>query len=151
MKKIFIYYSLTGNGDLVAQELKNKGWDIRKVETSEPLPKNYILSILVGGYKAMINYEDKLIDFDKNIAEYDEVMIGSPIWNARLSSPINTVLKELDLTNKKISFLLYSGSGKSPKATEFIISKYTEVKIMDLKEPKKNKEELKRLEYIENK
>ena len=31
MNKIFIYYSLSGNGDSVANYLMNKGIDIRKV------------------------------------------------------------------------------------------------------------------------
>lgn len=145
MKKIFIYYSLTGNGDAVAEYLKNKEYNIKKVETSEPLPKNYILSIVAGGYKAMINYEDKLIEFNNNIEEYDEIVIGSPIWNSRLSSPINTVLKMLDLKDKKVSFVLYSGSGKSVKATEMINKEYVNSKIIDLKEPKKNREELEKL------
>lgn len=142
MKKLFIYYSLTGNGDMVAEYLKNKEYDIRKVETKEPLPKNYVLSILAGGYKAMINYEDKLIDFNSDIEEYDEVVIGSPVWNARFSSPINTVLKLLDLSSKKVSFVLYAGSGQAPKAGEKINIKYPKAKVIILKEPLKNKEEL---------
>lgn len=146
MEKIFIYYSLTGNGDEVAEYLKNNGYNIRKVETKEPLPKNNILRILAGGYKAMINYEDELNNFDKNIEQYDEVIIGSPIWNGRLASPINTVLKKLDLKNKKVSFILYSGSGKAPKAKEKIRQKYSNSKIIDLHEPKKKKEELKIIE-----
>lgn len=32
MKKLFIYYSLTGNGDEVAKTLKEKGYEIRKVK-----------------------------------------------------------------------------------------------------------------------
>ena len=46
MKKIFIYYSLTGNGDEVANYFKHKKYDVRKVITSEELPKNNILRIL---------------------------------------------------------------------------------------------------------
>ena len=145
MKKIFIYYSLTGNGDMVADYLKDKKYDIRKVITSELLPNNFILRILVGGYKAMINYNDKLIDFNNNITDYDEIIIGSPIWNSRLSSPINTVLNELKLNGQKISFILYSGSGKSIKATEMINNKYKDVDIIDIKEPIKNKDELNKL------
>lgn len=145
MKKIFIYYSLTGNGDEVANYLKSKDYDIRKVQTNEPLPNNYILRILSGGYKAMINYEDSLIDFDNNIQEYEEVIIGSPIWNDRLSSPINTTLKMLDLQNKKVSFILYSGSGKAKKATDIILQKYNNPKIINLKEPKQNNEELRKI------
>ena len=145
MKKLFIYYSLTGNGDLVAEYLKEKEYDIRKIETKEPLPKNYVLRILAGGYKAMINYEDKLIDFDVNIDEYDKIVIGSPVWNARLSSPINTVLKLLDLKDKKVKFVLYAGSGQTPKAKEYIEKNYSQANMVILKEPLKNKEELEKL------
>lgn len=142
MKKIFIYYSLTGNGDVVADCLKDKGYDIRKVITKEKLPNNFILRILTGGYKAIINYEDKLIDFDDNINNYDEIVIGSPIWNSRLSSPINTVLKRINLDNKKLTFILYSGSKKSNKATEMLKKKYKDSLIINLQEPKNNKDEL---------
>lgn len=145
MKKLFIYYSLTGNGDLVAEYLKEKEYDIRKIETKEPLPKNYVLRILTGGYKAMINYKDKLIDFDVNIDEYDKIVIGSPVWNARLSSPINTVLKLLDLKDKKVKFILYAGSGQAPKAKEYIEKNYSQANMVILKEPLKNKEELEKL------
>lgn len=140
MKKIFIYYSLTGNGDMVANFLSKKNIDIRKVETLEPLPKNYILSIITGGFKASINYKDKLNNFNDDISNYDEIIIGSPIWNSRLSTPINSVLKKLDLSNKKIAFILYSGSGKSPKATQKINNLYKNAKIIDIKEPKNNED-----------
>ena len=145
MKKIFIYYSSTGNGDVVAKKLESLGADIRKVITREPLPKNKILSILTGGFKAAIGYKDKLDNFDANIKEYDEVIIGSPIWNDRLSSPINTVLSKLDLNKKVTKFILYSGSGTNKKARELIYQKYPRANIIDLKEPKKYPEELNKL------
>ncbi len=140
MKKIFIYYSLTGNGLEIANYLKNKNIAIRKVETKEKLPNNKILSILTGGFKAGIGYKDKLDNFDPNISEYDEVIIGSPIWNDRLSSPINTVLDEIDLVGKKLTFILYSGSGKNKKATKKINTRYKDAKIINIKEPKSNKD-----------
>ena len=96
MKKLFIYYSLSGNGDEVANYL-SKSFDIRKVNPKNPLPKLYIFSLLVGGYKAMRNYKDKLDNFDTDISSYDEKLIGSPIWNDRLSSPINSVLDMIDI------------------------------------------------------
>ena len=145
MKKIFIYYSLTGNGDIVAEYLNKKGYDIRKVITKEPLPNNFILRILSGGFKATINHKDKLIDFNNDIKKYDKVVIGSPIWNSKISSPINTVLNNLDLKNKKLDFIFYSGSNKYNKITKYLNKKYPNSKIIHLKEPKKNKEELKRI------
>lgn len=142
MKKIFIYYSLTGNGDTVSNYLKDKGIEVKRIITNEPLPKNFILRIMSGGYKAMIQYKDKLDDFNPDISEYDEVIIGSPIWNSRLSSPINTVLDKLNLDNKKVTFVLYSGSGESKGATKRIKKEYPEAKIIDIKNPLKNKEDM---------
>ena len=148
MRKLFVYYSYSGNGDEVATCLKEKEYEIQKVKTSKPLPKNYALGIIVGGFKAGIHYQDPLVDFYSDVTLYDEIVIGSPIWNARFSSPINTVLEKLNLTNKNLTFVLYSGSGKSPKATQKIHENYPNAKIIDLQEPKKNKEELKKLEEL---
>ena len=138
MKKIFIYYSLTGNGDVVADYLKKKKIDIRKVEDKEELSKNKILRILQGGFLAGINHKTKLINFDSNIDKYKEIIIGSPIWNGRLSCPINTVIDKLDLSNKKITFILYSGSGKAPKTDKKLKSLYKNINIIHIKEPKNN-------------
>lgn len=142
MKGIFIYYSLSGNGDIVAGFFKDQGYDIRKVETLRKMPKSFILQILSGGFKASIEYKEKLKDFDSNIDAYDKIVIGSPIWNDRLSSPINTVINMLDLSKKNVNFVLYSGSGKSNHAREQIAKKEIKANIIDLQEPKKNKGEL---------
>ncbi len=138
MKKIFIYYSLTGNGDVVADYLKKMSITIRKVRAKEELSKNTFLRILQGGFLAGINHHTPLIDFDNNIDEYEEIIIGSPIWNGRLSCPINTVLDKLDLHNKKITFILYSGSGKAPKTDIKLKNNYKDINIIHIKEPKKN-------------
>ena len=142
MKKLFIYYSLSGNGDVVADYLKDEGCDIRKVIMKDRMPKSYFGQILTGGFLAGINHKAKLDNFDNDISEYDEIIIGSPIWNGRLSCPINTVLEEIKLDNKKVMFILYSGSGTAPKAEKKLKDRYENVDIIMLKEPKKNKDEL---------
>ena len=135
MKKIFIYYSHSGNGDKVASILMKKGIDIRKVIAKE-LPKGKFGSIMTGGFLATINHKTKLIDFNNDISSYDHIIIGSPIWNSRLSCPINTVLSKLDLTNKDLTFILYSASGKDNKAMEKINKLYPKANIINLCEPK---------------
>ena len=116
MKKLFIYYSYTGNGEVVKQKMQEKGYDIRKVETLKNLPKSFFFAMMAGGFQAGIKKKAKLKEFDFDISEYDEIVIGSPIWNGRFSSPINTVLSQLDLSNKKVTFVFYSGSGEGKKA-----------------------------------
>ena len=142
MKKIFIYYSLSGNGDVVSQYLKKKNIDIRKVVMKKKMPKSFISKILIGGFLAGINHKSKLTGFDNNISDYDEIIIGSPIWNGRIACPINTVLDNINIDNKKITFILYSGSGEAPKAEKMIKEKYINSNIIMLKEPKKNKEDM---------
>ena len=144
MKKLFIYYSLTGNGDVIADLLKEKGYEIRKVIPKDSLPKNFFLSMMIGGFKAFINMKDELIDFNSDIADYDKIVIGSPVWNDRISSPINTVLSKLEINNKDLSFVLYSASGKASRASEKI-RKYNDADIVVLKSPKDNKEELNKI------
>ena len=137
MNKIFIYYSHSGNGDKVANYLMTKGIDIRKV-IAKDLPKGKFGSIMTGGFLATINHKTKLIDFNSDINSYDHVIIGTPIWNSRLSCPINTVLSKLDLTNKKLTFILYSATGNDNKAMKKIKKLYPNANIINIKEPNKN-------------
>ena len=142
MKKVFIYYSHTGNGDFVADILKEKEFEIRKIDTEKKvLPNPFFFKMIVGGFKATIGSSPKLSEYVKNIEDFDEVYIGSPIWNARFATPTNTLLKELNLEGKKITFVLYSGSGTSKGATKKISKLYPEARIINLKEPLKYKEE----------
>ena len=144
IKKLFIYYSLTGNGDLVAKKLDKK-CNIRKIKVKKELPESFALKMIIGGFKAVINYKEKLIDFDNNINNYDEIIIGTPIWNDRISTPVATVLRKLKLNNKKLTFILYSGGGETNDAREYINKRYKDAKIIELKEPKKYKNELDKL------
>ena len=144
MKKIFIYYSKTGNGDVVKEYYENNGYDIRKIETKRNLPKSFFWQMMIGGMLAGFNHKAKLKDFNYDIKDYDEVVIGSPIWNGKFACPINTLLSKLDLNNKKLTFVLYSGGGSAPKAIKKINKKY-DAKIIELKEPKKYPDNLKKL------
>ena len=140
MKKIFIYYSLSGNGDKVANYFNKI--TIRKVVPKKSLPNNMLFRILIGGFLAGIGYKDELVNFDSDIREYDHVIIGSPIWNGRLSTPVNALLDKIDLHGKKVTFVLYSGSGAASKADKFIHTKYPKASIIHLQEPKKNEAEI---------
>ena len=148
MTKLFIYYSLTGNGDLVAEKMKEKGYEIRKVIEKKKMPKKFFFMIMAGGFRAGINAKGKLIDYDNNVEKYDEIVIGSSIWNARLTPAINTVLRDTNLEGKKLTFLLYSGSGDAKKAVKKINKLYSEANIILLKEPKKYESELDKLKAL---
>lgn len=146
MAKLFIYYSRTGNGDVVANKFKELGFELRKVETKYKLSNNLFLACMKGGFHASIGKKPKLINYDNNINDFEEVYIGSPIWNGRIACPINSVLKNTNLENKKMTFVFYSGSGEGKNALKYVNKHYPNANVIILKEPKKYSEELEKIE-----
>ena len=145
MKKLFLYYTHTGNGDVVAEVFKKKGYEIRKFDTVKKLPKSFFWSMMVGGFQAATNKKAKLLPFDQDISAYEEVVIGSPIWNAKFTPALNALLATLDFSSKKLSFVFYSGSGEGKKAVERLEKEYPNASYVFLKSPKEHPEELKKL------
>ena len=146
MKKLFIYFSLTGNGDLVANRLKENGFEIRKLEMKKPLPKSFFWRVMTGGFLAGLAIKSKLKEYDHNIEAYDEIIIGSPIWNGRFSSPLNRLLKDIDFKDKNIKFIFTAGSSEGKHALKKANKLYPNAECVFLKEPKKYNEELKKIE-----
>jgi flavodoxin len=140
MKSVFVYYSLTGNGDYVASLLKNQGVDSIKLETKRPFPKNIILQMIVGGGEALFHKKAKLKISDFDLSSYDEVILGTPIWDGRPAPAMNTFLEHNPLAGKTIVLVSYSGSGDARKC-EKNLSKLFPIKAsVSLKEPSTNKE-----------
>ena len=145
MKKLFIYYSHSGSGEVVASIFKEKGYELRRVYERKKMPKSFFMQMMVGGFRARTNQTAKLVDYDANVQDYDEIVIGSPIWNWRTPPATNAVLKETDLSNKKVTFVFYSGSGEGAKAKEKVEKLFPTSNIIFLQEPKKNPGELEKL------
>ncbi|MBQ1821469.1 MAG: NAD(P)H-dependent oxidoreductase [Clostridia bacterium] len=148
MSKLLIYYSLSGNGDSVAESLKANGYETRRVEPAKNPPKAFFFQILQCGFNAGRRYCEPLKNYDVDVSAYDGIVIGSPVWNGRLSCPINTVLRDTDLKGKKVTFVLYSGSGEAKKAEEQIHAILPDAAVIHVKEPKKNPEMLGRLSAL---
>ena len=145
MSKLFIYYSNTGNGDIVAYKMESLGYDVRKVMPKKELPKSFFFKVMTGGFLVGLNVKSKLVDYDNNVSEYEEIVIGSPIWNDRLSTPINSVLDKTDLNGKNVRFILYAGSGTAKKVFKQLEKVSINPDVTFLKEPKKYPDELEKL------
>ncbi len=142
MNKLFLYYSRTGNGDLVASFLKEKGYETYKVRPKHNLPKSFFWGTLFGGMLSGLNRKAPLKDFSINLNDYDEIIVGSPTWNGKFSTPINTVLKKLKGYEGKLYFVMYAGGGEAKSAPKKINKLFGDKPLIVLKEPKKYKEQL---------
>ena len=116
--KYFVYFSASGNGDFIADLLKEKGYEIVKVETLKPFGKVNFFRILKYGFRAGAQKKEKIKEINLELNGEDEVVIGSPIWNDRLSTPINTVLSQIDFNKEATKFVVYPAGDKAIKVVD---------------------------------
>lgn len=114
MRKFFVYFTLTGNGKFIASTLEEMGYISVQIEMQKEVKKVGFFTILKFGGRAMFGKKEKLKRYFKDFEEDDQIIIGSPIWNDRLSTPILTLLKEMDFDKEKTKFILYP-AGKGTK------------------------------------
>ena len=120
MSKYFVYYSATGNGDFLAELLKEAGYEPVKVEMVKPMGKVGFFKILHFGGQAMLNKKAKIQEINLSLNNDDQVVIGSPIWNDRLSTPINAVLEKFNFNKETTQFVLYPAGEGTNKSKEQI-------------------------------
>ena len=121
MNKYFVYFSASGNGDFLASELEKKGYKPVKIELVKPIKKVGFFAILKYGGRAMMQKREKIKDISLELQDDDIVIVGSPIWNDRLSTPVLTALDKLALNKETTKFILYpagEGTKKSFKQIE---------------------------------
>lgn len=147
--KYFIYYSASGNGDFLADKLQEKGYQPVKVEMLKPIKKINFFSIMKYGFRAGLQKKEKIKEINIDLKEDDEVIIGSPIWNDRLSTPINAVLSQLALNKETTSFIVYPAGETAKKVVDQLkklgFSKEPIVYPHPLKSPKQFEVALKQL------
>ena len=118
--KYFVYFSWSGNGDYIASFLKERGYEPVKIETLKPLGKVNFFRILKYGFKAMGAKKTPIKEVNLELKEDDLVIIGSPIWNDRLSTPINSVLSQFNFNKENTKFILYPAGEETKKSFEQI-------------------------------
>lgn len=129
MKRIIVYYSLSGNTEEVVKLIaKQLDCEILKIDTVKAMPKSFAARILVGGGQVAMNKipEIKPIDIDLNV--YDEIFIGTPIWNSKGVPAINAFLKDETVCRKVTGLIITSGGGDIAKCVAALESKIPNVK-----------------------
>lgn len=143
--KYFIYFSATGNGDFLAELLKEQGYQPIKIEMVKPIKKVGFFAILRYGGRAMLNKKEKIKDVELELKEDDEVVIGSPIWNDRLSTPVNALLTKIEFNKKTTKFILYpAGEGTKKSLSQIAKLGFTQLPLV-ISYPLKKQEQAKEL------
>jgi len=117
-KALVIYFSLTGRTRMMAKAIaKEIGADLEEVSPLKCYPLRGAWLYMYGGIQSLLGITTPIEPIIADIADYDTLIIGSPIWAGKMAPPLRTFLTQADLTGKKTAFFCTSGGGGS---TEFL-------------------------------
>ena len=121
MKRLVVYYSLSGNTEEAAKKIADTlEADLLKLETVKEMPKSFAAQIIVGGGQVVFNHIPRLKPMDKDVSAYDEIILGSPIWNSKGVPAVNAVLRDRDAAEKVTSLFFLSAGGDTEKGLQAI-------------------------------
>lgn len=113
-KKILVaYFSHNGNTEKVAQLIQSKtGADIFKIETATPYPSVYRETTELAKQEKADNARPALKNKVENMAQYDVVFVGYPIWWYTAPMAVATFADSYDFSGKTV--ITFCTSGGSP-------------------------------------
>ncbi len=113
MKKcLVIYYSQTGATKKVAQEFARLlDADTLRIEAQKPYNGNFDETIARCQEEMAANVLPELLPVNVDLAQYDTIFLGYPIWFGTYAPPVAALVKELDFTGKTIVPFCTFGSG----------------------------------------
>ena len=111
-RQLVLYYSENGTTKAVAEELqKQLGADIEAIEAVEPYSGNFQATIERCNKERESGQMPALKALQSNIADYDTIFLGYPIWFGTFALPIATLVKEQTFEGKTIIPFCSFGSG----------------------------------------
>ena len=90
------------------------GGDLFEIQTVTPYPEDYASMLRVAQEEIDTDARPALAFQVENMADYDVIFIGYPIWHGRMPQAIYSFIEAYDLTGKTvIPFKTHEGSGQS--------------------------------------
>lgn len=112
-KVLVAYFSHTGNTEKVAQFIQaKKGGDLFKIETATPYPGVYREVTEIAKQEKANDARPALKNKVENMAQYDVVFVGFPIWWYTAPMAVASFADSYDFTGKTV--ITFCTSGGSP-------------------------------------
>jgi flavodoxin len=113
MKTIVAYLTRSGNTRVIAGSLQRElGADVFEIRPAKPYPEDYEAHVAQATRERDSGFEPPLAATAENIACYDQIFLGFPIWGETAPPPIRSFLKAHDLRGKTLRpFITHGGYG----------------------------------------
>lgn len=129
-KMLVLYYSLTSNTKTVAQEIATRlHADIEEIALVEPYDTAFQATIDRCKADREKGILPEIKPLKSNIADYDVVFIGYPIWFGTYAPPIASLLDKIDLSGKTVVPFCTFGSGGLESSAKDLAAKQPNAKV----------------------
>jgi len=113
-KPLVVYWSWsdTHNTKVVAEMIQQKtGADIKFIELVTPYPTDFGGAAQAGQRDLQQPKAPAIKDLGIDIAQYDPIYVGTPIWFSTYAPPARTFLQSFDFTGKTVALFCTHGQG----------------------------------------
>ncbi len=117
-KYLVLYYSQNGATRSVAEELQRQlGADIDSIQAEIPYDGTFQETIERSQNERVNGIAPAVKPLTKNIADYDVVFLGYPVWFGTYAMPIAGLVENVDFAGKKVVTFCTFGSGGLESST----------------------------------
>jgi flavodoxin len=107
------YLTRSGNTRVIAETLQRKlGATLFEIRPARAYPADYEQHVAQAERERQAGFEPPLAARVEDIATYDEIFLGFPVWGTTAPAPIRSFLKAHDLADKTLRpFITHGGYG----------------------------------------
>ncbi len=130
-KTLILYYSQTGTTKAVVDALQAQlGADVEEIVPVNSYGEDFGATIVRGQKELQEGTLPEIQPIQADIASYDVIFLGYPVWFGTYANPIATVLDQVDFTGKKIVPFCTFGSGGLEESVAAIRQKLPEAEVL---------------------
>ena len=130
-KVLVLYYSQTSNTKAVAQEIATRlDADIEEVALVEPYDTAFQATVDRCKAEREKGILPEIKPLKSNIADYETVFIGYPVWFGTFAPPIASLVDNIDLSGKWVVPFCTFGSGGLESSAKDLAEKQPNAKIL---------------------
>ncbi len=103
MKKLVVFYSLSGNTRAVARRVARKlGAHLCEIKTEKTYPDDYDVLTSLAQTEVKTGYMPRLLPLKYDANVYDVVLVGTPVWWGSYAPAVKTFMNGVDWKGKRV-------------------------------------------------
>ncbi len=103
MKKLVVYYSLSGNTRAVARRIARAlRADLMELRTVKAYPDDYDVLLSLGQKEVKSGYMPQLTALPYDAAKYDTIILGTPVWWSSYAPAVKKFMSTVKWKGKQV-------------------------------------------------